>query len=75
LADTVNRVAYSKERIILQRRGKGLAAVVPMEDLEILENLESARREAKWERAAGLVRMDDEDGLFAKELEAARLNR
>ena len=36
----VNRSAYGKERIILTRRGKGVAAVVPMEDLELLEDLE-----------------------------------
>jgi prevent-host-death family protein len=27
-ADVVNRAAYGKERVVLTRRGKGLAAVV-----------------------------------------------
>ena len=39
-ADTLNRVRYSGERIVLRRRGKDLAALVPMEDLEILRALE-----------------------------------
>ena len=39
-SETVNRSAYGKERIILTRRGKGIAAVVPIEDLELLERLE-----------------------------------
>ena len=39
-ADVVNRAAYGKERVVLTRRGKGLAAVVPIEDIEILEKLE-----------------------------------
>jgi len=39
-ADVVNRAAYGKERVVLTRRGKGLAAVVPIEDMEILEKLE-----------------------------------
>jgi prevent-host-death family protein len=39
-ADVVNRAAYGKERVVLTRRGKGLAAVVPIEDFEILEKLE-----------------------------------
>ncbi len=39
-ADTLNRVAYGKERIVLRRRGKDLAAVVPIEDLVFLEKLE-----------------------------------
>lgn len=39
-ADTINRVAYSGERIVLRRRGKALAAVVPISDLAFLEELE-----------------------------------
>lgn len=39
-ADTLNRVRYTGERIVLRRRGKDLAALVPMEDLEILRALE-----------------------------------
>ena len=40
LADTVNRVAYKGERIVLRRRGKNMAALVSMDDLELLERLE-----------------------------------
>jgi len=39
-SDTVNRVAYGRERVVLQRRGKEVAAVVPIEDLKLLEALE-----------------------------------
>jgi prevent-host-death family protein len=39
-ADLVNRSAYRGERITLTRRGKGIAAVVPIEDLRLLEELE-----------------------------------
>ncbi|HKS95531.1 MAG TPA: type II toxin-antitoxin system prevent-host-death family antitoxin [Terriglobia bacterium] len=39
-ADTVNRVAYGHERMVLQRRGRALAALVPVEDLALLEELE-----------------------------------
>ena len=38
-ADTLNRVAYKGERIILHRRGKNVAALVPVEDLVLLERL------------------------------------
>jgi prevent-host-death family protein len=41
-SDTVNRAAYGKERIILTRRGKPMAALVPMEDIELLNELENA---------------------------------
>lgn len=40
MADVLNRVAYSGERIILERRGKGVAAMVSMQDLALLEELE-----------------------------------
>ncbi len=40
LADAINRVAYHGERVVLKRRGKGVAAVVSMDDLAILEKLE-----------------------------------
>ena len=40
-ADTINRVAFGKERVVLRRRGKEVAAVVSMEDLRLLEGLEN----------------------------------
>lgn len=40
LADALNRVAYGGERVILQRRGKGVAALVSLEDLALLEHIE-----------------------------------
>jgi len=43
LADTLNRVAYGRERIVLERYGKDLVALVPLEDLRLLEELEDQR--------------------------------
>ena len=40
LAECLNRVAYQGYRIILERRGKGVAALVSMEDLTLLETIE-----------------------------------
>ena len=40
LSDTVNRVMYRGERVILERRGKNVAALVSMDDLALLEKLE-----------------------------------
>lgn len=39
-AVTLNRVAYGKDRVVLHRRGKDLAAIIPMDDLALLEALE-----------------------------------
>jgi prevent-host-death family protein len=41
LSDTVNRAYYQGERIILERRGKPVAALVPVDDLRALEALEN----------------------------------
>lgn len=40
---TVNRVAFGGERVVLTRHGRRVAAVVPIEDLELIEQLEDAR--------------------------------
>src|ERR1017187_9863990 len=37
--EVLNRAAYGKERTIVSRRGKDLAAVIPMDDLRLLERL------------------------------------
>ena len=39
-ADILNRAAYAGERVIVHRRKKPVAAVVPLSDLELLEQLE-----------------------------------
>jgi len=38
--EVVNRAAYGNERTIVSRRGKDLAAVIPIADLRLLERLE-----------------------------------
>lgn len=39
-SDILNRAAYGGERVIVHRGKKPLAALVPIEDFEILEQLE-----------------------------------
>ncbi|HEU0138155.1 MAG TPA: type II toxin-antitoxin system prevent-host-death family antitoxin [Bryobacteraceae bacterium] len=38
-SEVVNRAAYGKERTVVSRRGKDLAAVIPIDDLRLLERL------------------------------------
>ncbi len=40
LADIVNSVAYGKDTVVLTRRGKELAALISIEDLKLLQQLE-----------------------------------
>lgn len=39
LADLLNRVAYGKERLVITRHGREVAAIVPVEDLKLTERL------------------------------------
>jgi prevent-host-death family protein len=39
-SDILNRAAYGGERVIVHRGKKPVAAVVPMEDLQMLEQIE-----------------------------------
>lgn len=39
-SDTINRVVYGGERVVLRRRGKDLAAVIPIADFALLERME-----------------------------------
>jgi prevent-host-death family protein len=39
-ADLVNRAAYGHERVLVSRRGRPVAAIVPIEDVDLLERLE-----------------------------------
>jgi prevent-host-death family protein len=55
LADALNRVAYAGERIVLTRRGKGVAVLVSMEDFDQLRQMEDkadllAARKAQKEK-------------------------
>jgi prevent-host-death family protein len=40
-AEVVNKVAFGGERVVLHRHGKDVAAIVPVDDLRLLEALEN----------------------------------
>ncbi len=69
--DVINRAAYGKERVVLTRRGKGLVAIVPIEDLELLEaledrvDLEDARKALEEVQEQGTVSWDSLKGDLA----------
>jgi prevent-host-death family protein len=71
-SDVINRAAYGKERVILTRRGKPFAAVVPVEDIELLEMVEdrvdledalAALKEAEERGTTSLEDLKSELGL------------
>lgn len=71
-SDLINRVAYGKDRIVLTRRNRPLAAMVPIEDMELLEEIEdhedlkaarAALREVKRKGTIPWTRIKKELGL------------
>jgi prevent-host-death family protein len=52
LPEAVNRLVYGNgEPIVLSRRGKDLAAIVPIEDLHLIEELEDRMLSEKAKKA------------------------
>ena len=39
-AETINQVAYGQHRVVVSRRGRDLAAIVTMDDLDLLQRCE-----------------------------------
>ncbi len=72
LATLMNRVAFGKEHIVVQRSGKDVAAVVPVEALAMLEAIENAYlvREAEKAFAEGGEPIPWEE--FKRELDRKR---
>jgi prevent-host-death family protein len=76
LSDVVRRVQYAGERVVVTRRGKPTAAIVPLEDVELLQRIEDeldaeAVREARAEPRAGKARPWSEvrEGLRGEQAE------
>jgi prevent-host-death family protein len=51
IAETLNRVIYAGERVLLQRHGKDIAAVVSMKELEVLQEIEEMEDEIDLKEA------------------------
>lgn len=60
LADVLNRAAYGKERVVLTRRGRDVAAIVSIDDLMILEAIEDHMDITESEKILARVRAGDE---------------
>ena len=59
-SEIVNKVAYGKERVVVERRGKKLVAVVPVEDLELIEEIEDQLDAEEARRAKAEARRKKE---------------
>ena len=68
LAGVLNRAAYGKERVVLTRRGKEVAAIVSMDDLNMLEAIEDHMDVRESERILARVRAGSEQLLSLEEV-------
>jgi PHD/YefM family antitoxin component YafN of YafNO toxin-antitoxin module len=57
VSNSLTRVVTKRERVVVHRRGKAVAALIPLEDLALLEELEDQKdveeyraAKAEWER-------------------------
>ena len=71
-SEAINRAAFGKGRVLLTRRGKRLAGIVPLEDIQMLEAIDSkkdiedakkALKEAARKGTVSLARLKKELGL------------
>src|SRR3954464_5205455 len=60
LSDVLNRAEYRGERIVIHRRDKDAAAIIPIEDLRLLERLVRAE-EDRIDTAAALAARKESD--------------
>jgi prevent-host-death family protein len=70
LAEILNRAAYGKERVVLTRRGKDVAAIVPMDDLNILEAIEDHMDVTESEKIMARVRAGSEQLVSLEQVKA-----
>ena len=81
LSEFIGRVAYRKERLLVLRRGKPVAALVSVEDLRRLETADAAAGESTDKPAmhpimrayGGWAESDDLGDEFVAEIYADRL--
>lgn len=71
-SETLNQVAYQGARVVIERHGKDVAALVSVEDLELLQSLEdridleaarAALKEAETEGTVPWEKVKQELGL------------
>jgi len=57
MSELLNRAAYGKERFVVTRHGKGLVAIVPLEEVTLLDRLRALVPDKTFE--AALAELED----------------
>ncbi len=70
-SELINQVVHNKDQVILTRRGKEIAAIIPLEDLALLQDLQNkhdlqealdALKEARTKGGISLEKVKEEVG-------------
>ena len=70
-SELINQVVHNKEHVILTRRGKEVAAIIPLEDLALLQGLQNkhdlqqaldALKEAREQGSISIEKVKEEIG-------------
>jgi prevent-host-death family protein len=70
-SEVINQVVHNKEHVILTRRGKEVAAIIPLEDLALLQGLQNkhdlqqaldALKEAREKGSISIEKVKEEIG-------------
>jgi len=70
-AAILDRVASRKERIVIERRGKPVAAIVPVDDLGLLEKLDEIEDRLDVEEAERILADPNTEWIPCEEAQAA----
>ena len=71
-SELINQVVHNKEHVILTRRGKEIAAIIPLEDLALLQDLQNkhdlvqaldALKEAREKGSIPIEKVKEEIGI------------
>jgi prevent-host-death family protein len=71
-SELINQVVHNKDHVILTRRGKEVAAIIPLEDLALLQDLQNkydlqaaldALKEAREKGSISLEKVKEEIGI------------
>ncbi len=72
LPDLVARAAYGRERTVIAKRGRPMAALISMDELQILDRLLEEHRDRVDAEAADQVMADETDEIVPFERTTAR---
>jgi prevent-host-death family protein len=75
LPDLVARAAYGHERTVIAKRGRPMAALISMDELQILDRLLEEHRDRVDAEAADRVMADDSDEIAPFERTTKRTAR